>query len=188
MAFSHRVRSGDKSRESEGVIKVRVAEELLGTEIDQLAELLVSVVEVGASVGFIPPLDPEIARAYWRKVISPDHVLLVAERDGRILGTGQLELAMRANGRHRAEVCKVLVHPDAQGQGVGLAIMRALEAEARRLGRTTLHLDTREDDPANRLYQRAGYTRLGTIPNWARNSDGSLAGTTFYYKLLDLDG
>jgi ribosomal protein S18 acetylase RimI-like enzyme len=82
----------------------------------------------------------------------------------------------------------VLVHPDAQGQGVGLAIMTALDDEARRLGRTTLHLDTREDDPANRLYQKAGFTKLGTIPNWARNSDGSLAGTTFYYKVLQESG
>jgi ribosomal protein S18 acetylase RimI-like enzyme len=81
-------------------------------------------------------------------------------------------------------VCKVLVHPDAQGQGIGLQVMQGLEREAQRLGRTTLHLDTREDDPANRLYQKAGFTKLGTIPNWARNSDGSLAGTTFYYKLL----
>jgi ribosomal protein S18 acetylase RimI-like enzyme len=170
------------------MINVRAVDFLSETEIGDLADLLVAVVEDGASVGFMPPLAREAAEAYWRQVIAPDHVLLVAERDGRIVGTGQLELAMRANGRHRAEVCKVLVHPDAQGQGVGLAIMTALDDEARRLGRTTLHLDTREDDPANRLYQKAGFTKLGTIPNWARNSDGSLAGTTFYYKVLQESG
>jgi len=153
-------------------------------QLAELAGVLIAVVEAGASVGFMPPLDEESALAYWRGVIAPDHVLLVAERNGEIIGTAQLELAMRANGRHRAEVCKVLVHPEAQGQGIGLVLMQALEAEARRLGRTTLHLDTRERYPANRLYQKAGYTQAGTIPNWARSTDGTLAGTTFYYKLL----
>ena len=162
----------------------RVVTELSDAEIRRLAGILIGVVEAGASVGFMPPFNEEDARSYWRGVIAPDHVLLVAERDGAIVGTAQLELAMRANGRHRAEVGKVLVHPEAQGQGIGLLLLRALEDEARRLGRTTLHLDTREGDPANRLYQKAGYTQAGTIPAWARSTDGTLAGTTFYFKLL----
>jgi len=165
--------------------KTRVVNNLSDVEAGSLADILIAVVETGASVGFMPPLDEQAALAYWRGVIAPDHVLLVAERDGAIVGTAQLELAMRANGRHRAEVCKVLVHPEAQGQGLGLLLLRALEDEARRLGRTTLHLDTREGDPANRLYQKAGYTQAGTIPAWARSSDGTLAGTTFYYRLLE---
>ena len=165
--------------------EVRVAESLSESEIEQLSGILIAVVEAGASVGYIAPLDTGVAASYWRNVISNDHVLFIAERDGQIIGTAQLELAMRANGIHRAEVCKVLVHPDAQGQGIGSQLMNAIDAEARRLGRSTLHLDTRENDPANRLYQKAGYTEIGTVPNWARSSDGALAGTTFYFKVLE---
>lgn len=166
-------------------VDIRVADSLSESEIQQLSAILIAVVEAGASVGYIAPLEMSDAASYWRKVISPDHVLLIAELGGEIVGTAQLELAMRANGIHRAEVCKVLVHPDAQGQRIGAMLMSALEDEARRLGRTTLHLDTRENDHANRLYRKAGYTEVGTIPAWARSSDGSLAGTTFYFKVLD---
>ena len=164
---------------------IRRAAILSPEECRQLSEILVSVVAAGASVGFLPPFSMQDAETYWRNVIAPETVLLVAERDGRIIGTGQLELAMRANGWHRAEVCKVLVHPAVQGQGIGRQLMLALEHEARALGRTLLHLDTREGDHANRLYQRAGYTEAGTIPNWALDAEGTLKGTTFYYKVLE---
>jgi ribosomal protein S18 acetylase RimI-like enzyme len=164
---------------------IRRIEAISTDERWQLSGILVAVVAAGASVGFLPPLSLEEGESYWQGVSAPDRVLLIAERDGRIVGTGQLELAMRANGRHRAEIGKVLVHPDAQGQGIGLALMQALEETARSLGRTLLHLDTREGDLANRLYQRAGYTVAGTIPNWARDADGTLRGTTFYFKVLE---
>ena len=164
---------------------IRRADDLSDAECRQLAEILVGVVASGASVGFLPPLSQAEAFAYWQSVTGPATVLLLAERDGRIVGTGQLDLAMRPNGRHRAEVCKVLVHPDAQGQGLGKALMLALEDEARTLGRTLLHLDTREGDHSNRLYRSVGYTAAGTIPGWAIDSDGTRRGTTFYYKVLE---
>lgn len=167
------------------VVEVRRVEALDATQLAQLTELLVTVVEQGASVGYLPPLDPAEARAYWQGVIHPGNVLLLAERDGGIVGTAQLELAMRLNGRHRAEVNKVLVHPDAQRQGIGRALMHAIEAAARDEGRTLLHLDTREGDGSNDLYRRCGYVEVGRIPAWARSADGTLAATVYYYKLLD---
>jgi GNAT superfamily N-acetyltransferase len=92
---------------------------------------------------------------------------------------------MRANGRHRAEVTKLMVHRTARRQGIGRALMVAVEAEARRLGRTTLHLDTREGDPSERLYQTLGWQRAGAIPRWARSADGTLHTTVFYHRVLD---
>ncbi|MEZ4624919.1 MAG: GNAT family N-acetyltransferase [Thermomicrobiales bacterium] len=123
--------------------EIRVAESLSESEIEQLSSILIAVVEAGASVRYIAPLEAGVAASYWRNVISDDHVLFLAERDNIDHWYAQLELAMRANGIHRAEVCKVLVHPEAQGQGIGSRLMHAIDAEARRLGRSTLHLDTR---------------------------------------------
>jgi GNAT superfamily N-acetyltransferase len=154
-------------------------------DIAALSRILIGVVNAGASVGFVPPLDQNESVAYWRGVLKPGCVLLVATRDGTIVGTGQLELAMRPNGRTRAEVCKVLVAVDAQGQGIGKAIMAALEVEARKEGRALLHLDTNADDKSNHLYLAMGYIAAGTIPNWAIDADGVSHATTFYYKELD---
>lgn len=63
--------------------------------------------------------------------------------------------------------------------------MQALEAEARRRGRTTLVLDTRRGDQAERLYAGVGYTLAGVIPAHARSAGGALDPSAFYYKLLE---
>lgn len=166
-------------------ITVRRIDTLSATQIDQLSRILVGVVNAGASVGFLPPLAEAEANAYWQQVLGPSTVLLIAEDETGIVGTGQLDLAMRANGRNRAEVCKVLVDPAQQGKGIGKRLMLALEDEARREGRHLLHLDTNEADKSNRLYVSAGYTMVGSVPNWAVGADGALHGTTFYYKVLE---
>jgi GNAT superfamily N-acetyltransferase len=166
------------------MVSVHRLDRLESDQIDQLADILIAVVAQGASVGFLPPLAREDAERYWRGVLKPEVVLLVAERNGRIVGTAQLELAMRVNGRHRAEVNKVLVHPDCQRQGIGRRLMTELESVAGREGRTLLHLDTREGDPSNDLYIAAGWTEAGRIPKWARSAAGTLDGTVFYYKDL----
>ncbi|RDU97507.1 hypothetical protein [Trinickia dinghuensis] len=38
---------------------------------------------------------------------------------------------------------------------------------------------------AERLYERAGWARVGTVPNYAMMPDGAFCGTTFFHKQLD---
>ena len=165
-------------------MEIREVSALGPAELAQLVDLLVAVVDDGASVGFLPPLERGEAEAYWRGVPGPGAVLLVAERGGRIVGTVQLQLAMRANGRHRAEVAKLMVHPDARREGLGRALMAAIEAVARREERSLLVLDTRDGDPSNALYRALGYQEVGLIPGYARSASGELNATVFYFKLL----
>jgi GNAT superfamily N-acetyltransferase len=155
-----------------------------------LVDILVDAVDGGASLGFLPPLTRSEAAAYWRTVTEAvsdgTRVLLVARDDGsEVVGTGQLALETRANGRHRAEVMKVMVHRRARRRGAGRALMLALEQHARRLRRTTLVLDTRQGDPSERLYARAGWTLAGAVPQYAVSAGGRLDAGAFYYKLLD---
>ena len=65
-----------------------------------------------------------------------------------------------------------------------MQLMRAVELVAEREGRTTLVLDTREGEPSEHLYDRAGFVKAGVIPNYARSGDGSLHSTVYMYKLL----
>ena len=156
---------------------------------DELVDILVDAVEDGASVGFLAPLRRDEARAYWRSVrdamADGSRILLVAGAPGqRATGTVQLDLAMRTNGRHRAEVVRLLVHTSARRHGLGRRLMQEIESRALALGRTTLVLDTREDDPSERLYRSLGWVLVGVIPKYAKSSSGSLDGSAFYYKLL----
>jgi ribosomal protein S18 acetylase RimI-like enzyme len=168
--------------------RVRRATQLSEGELTQLSKLLVAVVASGASVGFLPPLTGEEADAYWKSVLGPGIILFVAEQEERIVGTAQLHLALRANARHRAEVAKVLVHPDHQRQGIGRVLMAEIEAIARANGRSLLVLDTREGDAANAFYRSLGYQEAGRIPHYARSANGDLDATAFYYKELEDDG
>jgi len=169
------------------MIEISEVAALTDQQASELADILIRIVKSGASIGWLDTPDPAEARAYWQSVVSkPVNVLLLAAEDGHVVGTAYLELAQRENGRHRAEVNKVLVHPDRQGKGIGRMVMDALEASARARGRTLLHLDTDQFDGSNAFYMRCGYTPAGTVPNWARSGqDGTLHGTTFYYKVLD---
>jgi acetyltransferase len=155
-----------------------------------LAALLQDAVASGASIGFLPPLAAEEAAAYWDAVAAAvadgSRLVLVARGPaGGIAGSVQLDLATRANARHRAEVVRLMVHRDARRRGWGRALMEAVEAHAARLGRTTLVLDTRQGDPAEALYRSLGWQLAGAIPRYARSADGRLEATAIYYRLVD---
>ena len=156
--------------------------------VADLAELLFDAVDSGASVGFVRPFTRDDAAAWWRSIASDVArgvtLVLAASVDGRVVGTAQLRLAQLPNSRHRAEVAKVLVHRDARRQGVGRALMSAVEDLARRHGRTLLFLDTISGSDAVRLYEGLGWTRAGEIPRYAGMPDGTLAPTTIFFKEL----
>ncbi len=175
----------DRGQESSSAIAVRRVSTLTEREIEQLSTLLVDVVASGASVGYLPPLDPETACSYWSKALDPLIDLLVAERNGQIVGTVQIERSPKQNARHRGEVCKLLVDPACQRQGIGRILMEAIVIEARAQGLRLLHLDTDAEDHSNAFYRALGWTEVGTIPMWAEAADGSIPGTTFYYLLLE---
>ena len=163
---------------------IRRLSRLEPAQIEQLVDLLIASVDDGASIGFLPPLARDEAERYWSEALAPGVILLVAEQAGRIVGTVQLHLALKANGRHRAEVNKLMVHPDARRQGLGRLLMHHVEEVARREERTLLVLDTREGDPSNLLYRSLGYVEAGRIPRYARSANGELDTSVMYYKEL----
>ena len=154
-----------------------------------LADVLIDCVEGGASVSFMQPMTAEKATRYWRTVAEGvsrgERALLVAEDcEGHILGTVQLVLALPENQPHRADVAKMLVHRRARCRGIGQRLMQAVETTAREAGKTLLVLDTVTGGDAERLYARAGWQRVGEIPNYALMPDGPFCATTIFYKAL----
>jgi ribosomal protein S18 acetylase RimI-like enzyme len=78
----------------------------------------------------------------------------------------------------------MLVLRSARRRGVGQRLMSAVDAFAQEAGKTVLVLDTVTGGEAERLYQRAGWQRAGTVPDYALMPDGRFCATTFYYKRL----
>jgi GNAT superfamily N-acetyltransferase len=156
------------------------------TAADGLAEVLLDCIEDGASVGFVLPVRHEELRDWWRGSLTTSGTLtwVTRQMDGRIVACVQLKPVGMPNGTHRAEVSKLLVHRDARGQGVAAELMRTLEAEALRQGRTLLMLDTQSGSPAEGIYLRWGWTAWGQVADYAAWPDGSLGATTFLWKRL----
>jgi GNAT superfamily N-acetyltransferase len=156
--------------------------------LDDFAALLVDAVESGGSVSFVRPLAVEKAREYWRKVadtVEAGGRLAWAARDeNQVIGCVMLEFAGSENGRHRAEVQKLLVHSDYRGQGIAKRLMATMESGARAAGLTLLVLDTVRGSTAETLYGRIGYTRVGVIPQFARLDAETMCDTVYFYRLL----
>lgn len=165
-------------------VTVRVVTHLQPGEISDLCEVLIACVNDGASLGFHAPLSRAIAQAWWERLPRPGVTLLVAEADGHLGGAVQLHAAESANGAHRVEIAKLLVHPAWRRRGVASALMLAAEEVARSQGKRLIVLDTREGDPSNLLYASVGYAQGGRIPDWARDAAGELTATIFWYKQL----
>ena len=158
-------------------------------EIDALVALLADVVDHGSSVGFLRPMDTAIANDYWEEVLAAvakgSRILLVARLDGPgspVVGSAQLDLAGRPNGVHRAEVQKVIVLARYRRRGIARALMQAIEREARHAKRTLLVLDTEVGAGAEPFYESLEWRRVGSIPDFALNSDGVPTANTIYYK------
>lgn len=158
-------------------------------DIAALCEVLIDCVEGGASVSFMQPLSPAKAEAFWRGVANAlalgERALLVArDTAGQIVGTVQVVLGQPENQSHRGDISKLLVHRHARCHGLGAALMLAAEQSAKLAGKSVLVLDTATGGGAEALYQRMGWQRCGSIPDYALWPNGGLCATSIYYKSL----
>lgn len=155
--------------------------------IEALANVLIDCVDGGASVGFMAPLTPARARAFWQRVArgvtAGERALLVARDAQGPCGTVQLILDQPDNQPHRADLAKMLVHRRARCHGVGAALMRAAEATALDCGKTLLVLDTASAE-AKRLYERQGWQPAGVVPAYALLPAGGYCDTAYYWRQL----
>ncbi|MER5182286.1 GNAT family N-acetyltransferase [Streptomyces sp. NPDC002896] len=153
---------------------------------DALGDLLSDVVAGGSSLGFLAPFDPAAAAEWWRSLVpavADDRLAVWTARDGdRVIGTVSVAFVDKPNGRHRAEINKLMVHRAARGQGLGRTLLTTAEREAAAAGVTLLILDTETASPAELLYRAAGWTQAGVIPDFATDPAGTLHPTTLFYK------
>ena len=151
-----------------------------------LAGLHADAHATGMALGLLAPLDlDELERAYDELVAREGRIVVVAERDGEVVGMAHLEPSGAENATHRGEVQRVAVAADARGAGVGRGLMEALEREARAARLTLLWLTTHADSPACAFYESLGYAELGVMPDYSRRPNGTLWPGAFYYRELD---
>lgn len=90
---------------------------------------------------------------------SPSASLLVAEREGSLLG--YVLVLTRRNSRS-ARLYSLAVAPACAGRGIGSCLLGAAEAAAAARGAAALRLEVRGDNEAAiLLYRRRGYSEIG---------------------------
>jgi putative acetyltransferase len=104
-------------------------------------------------------LYPEQGANHFRldaaEVAEGQGTFLVATRDGKPIGCG----AVRRLDERTGELKRMYVISEARGQGIGRALLNALEAEARTLGLARLVLETGlRQKRAMALYERHGFS------------------------------
>jgi len=129
--------------------------------------------EIEELAAVIPEVtDAQLANR-WREQTLGYRELLVAERDGELMGTVSIAELQRPSSIH---LFALEVAGEHRNEGIGGDIVRWVMDEARRRGRERVFLEVRTDNPARRLYHRLGFRRVGpAFVNswWLFNADGS---------------
>ncbi|MCK7623349.1 GNAT family N-acetyltransferase [Streptomyces sp. RS10V-4] len=98
--------------------------------------------------------------AFTTLAADPHQHLVVAERDGRVVGTLQLTVipGLSRRGATRSLIEAVRVHADERGAGLGSVLIEWAVAESRTLGCRLVQLtsDASRTD-AHRFYERLGF-------------------------------
>ena len=104
-------------------------------------------------------LTPYLA-AHARLAADPNQQLVVAVREGRVVGTLQLTMVpgLSRRGSTRSIIESVRIHADERGSGLGTQLITWAVEESRRQGCQLVQLtsDTTRTD-AHRFYERLGF-------------------------------
>ena len=106
--------------------------------------------------------DLPLAMAFIRERLSLDESVIFLAEDGHAppLGFTQLYPSFTSIGAARLWIVNDLfVVPAARGRGVGQALLNAAKAHAVETRAKRLLLSTAHDNPAQKLYESAGYVR-----------------------------
>ena len=158
----------------------------LPDEMDEAAEVL------GTAYGaYAVSMPPELWKGYHADIVDvrsrlSDSDLIVAEHEGRVLGTVTFYPPGDRDGRSAwpedwAGIRLVAVHPNARGMGVRRALTKVCISRARVLGATSIGLHTSSIMAvAMALYERMGFVR---VPEYDFRPSPSIVVETFRLDL-----
>ncbi|SCL29098.1 Acetyltransferase (GNAT) domain-containing protein [Micromonospora nigra] len=157
---------------------------------DRIVALWVDVTNAGGAVGFVAP----VTAAEVRTIADPTLAGVAAGTDRLLIGYAgdrPVAMAVLTDNRfhlkaHYRVLTRVMVHPDAQGHGHGVTLMREAERLGRELGLTALQVTVRDGLGLDTFYRRLGYREVGRLPGALRVATGDDRDEVFMW--LDLTG
>ena len=166
-------------------IEISRVHSLDSIDIESVATLFLEIVKEGASLGFMPEMTLGESKSYWQAKLSGlglELVMFLAREDNVLVGYVLLDRNPMPNGRHRADVQKMLVKSSHRGRYIARSLLVELESWAQQIGITLLILDTETGSGAETLYRNLGWQEIAKIEGYAYARDGELISTTLFRK------
>lgn len=150
---------------------------------DALWTILHPIIQSGDTYMYAPDLSREEMLAIW---LSPAKQTYVAEWDGEVAGTFFICANQPGLGAHVANA-GYMVHPDHRGRGLAKAMCLFSLNEARRLGFKAMQFNAvvSTNSVAVKLWERCGFTIIGTIPKAYQHQTLGLVDTHVMYQWLE---
>jgi GNAT superfamily N-acetyltransferase len=145
---------------------------------EQIIGVWTDVSNAGGAIGFVAPVSREDVRptavaAFAGLADGLDHLLVAHDVEtGRLAGALFVVDNRFGLMDHWRVLKRVMLHPDFQGRGDGIALLAETERLARGWGLSGLQLDCRGGLGLEHFYERCGYKEVGRLPGAIRVAPG----------------
>lgn len=159
-----------------------VIREIGADEFPRAWPVFKTVIASGDTYSYAPDMTMAQACALWT---TPPSRCLLAERDGDVLGCYMLRPNQPGLGDHVAN-CGYMVAPSARGQGIAGKMCEHSLDTARRAGFTAMQFNfvVASNAGAFRLWERHGFSRIGTVPGAFRHRTLGLTDIHIMFRTL----
>ena len=149
LGTAHKLRFREATSDDIASIVRLLADDFLGQQREDLSE----------------PLNENYLRAFREIEADPNNELIVAELDGKVIGTLQLVItpSLSYQGSKRSIVESVRVDSSLRGKGIGREMMLWAIERAKQRGCVSMHLTSHNDrTDAHRFYESLGFAKSHT--------------------------
>ena len=146
-------------------------------------EIMKPIIRAGDTYPYAMDMTIEGARRMW--IDLPEAAYIAEDADGSILGTYYLKPNQPTLGAHVAN-CGYMVADSARGRGIATQMCKHSQEEAVRLGYRAMqyNLVVKTNEPSVHLWQKMGFTIVGTLPGAFEHAEHGFVDAYVMYKEL----
>lgn len=143
-----------------------------------------AIVARGDTYEWDPTTEPDVARSLWMRP-PPARVFVAVDGDDQVVGTSKIMPNRPGLGSHVANA-SYMVDPARLGEGIGRLLCEHSIERARADGFEAMQFNAVVETNVNavRLYERLGFTVVGTVPKAFRHSELGLVGVQVMWRPL----
>ncbi len=146
-------------------------------------ELMQPIIRAGDTYPYAMDMTTDSARQMWIEI--PESTYVAEDANGTIVGSYYLKPNQPTLGAHVANA-GYMVAEDARGKGVGAQLCEHSQDEALRLGYRAMqyNLVVKTNDASVHLWQKMGFTIVGTLSGAFRHAERGFVDAYVMYKEL----